>query len=130
MAWSDAARAAALESRRTHGAVAKSTRRNLIYTRPQDINKGVHINRSEMAAYIREARSVGLRGKSNQAEMLKMATGRGEYFTNVKGAHFGDQGLKGLVWRSTRKAGDSRRRAPAGGVPKWSAKSVKYTKKY
>ena len=122
MAWSDAARAAAAEARRMHA-------RQRLYTSGKSLDRSMHVTRYEMARSLREMRGVGLRG----AALLKNVTtlsswGMGKnttkVYTNVKGAHFVDQGLGGLVWR----AGKGSNTAPRGGVPKWAASQVKYTK--
>ena len=124
MAWSDAARAAALESRRMH-------MHKTLYTPGKNPDRSMHVSRREMARSLREMRGVGLRGEAllkNVTTLSPWGSGKNttKVYTNVKGAHFVDQGLKGLVWRGTTKSSP----APRGGVPKWSAKSVKYTKKY
>jgi hypothetical protein len=128
MAWSDAAREAALAARRMH--VRKD-----VYV-PDKI--GVHIWRGEMAKWLREARSTGLRGPGKSEAAAKMATGKNHpgvdthYYTSVKGAHFVDQGLGGLVWRQPKGVSKTvagvERRAPRGGAPKWAASKVKYTR--
>lgn len=119
MAWSDAARAAAAEARRRH-----------LYTPGKNPDRSMHVSRSEMARSLREMRGVGLRGSAlinNVTTLSPWGSGNKttKIFTNVKGAHFVDQGLKGLVWR----AGTKYAHAPRGGVPKWAAKSVKYAKR-
>jgi len=127
MAWSDKAREAALQARRMHA-------RKQLYTPGKD---SVHVYRNEMARALREARSTGLRGKGKSQGALDMATGKSfgsSYFTNVKGAHFVDQGLGGKVWRQpkgvSKSVGGKLRKAPRGGVPGWAAKSVGYYQGY
>lgn len=93
MAWSDKARAASLEIRRRR-------RKKTLYEPPSD---GVHVFRRDMAKMLREARGEGYRGGKGAAEKaVAFATGDGagrkRYFTNVKGAQFVDQGLKGKVF--------------------------------
>lgn len=94
---------------------------------------GVHVYRKEMAAMLKEARGIGYRGPGGSRKAVAFATGsthgaqEPRYYTNVKGAHFVDQGLGGLVWRRGPGAYKGAR-TPRGGVPKWAAKAVKFSK--
>lgn len=128
MAWSDAARAAAALARKRTGQLARGARRRAMYEPPGNRDKAAHVPRSQMAQMLREARSNGRDYRGNATGSMNAvdyATAQGRYFTNVKGAHFVDQGRKGLVWRSPSGKGP----APKGGVPKWAAKSVKFTRR-
>lgn len=66
--------------------------------------EAAHVGRSTMAASLREARSIGLKGPGKSKEAAKFATSHN--YTGVKGAHFVDQGLGGQSW--------------AKNVPKWA----------
>jgi hypothetical protein len=124
MAWSDAARAAAAEARRRN-------KRQLLYSPGKN---SVHVNRSVMAAYLREARSTGLRGRGKSLQATRFATHTLEKnpsfttFTNVKGAHFVDQGLKGTAWRYAKGGRAAQRGYPTKGTPGWAAKAYKFSK--
>lgn len=122
MAWSEQARQAALQARRMH-------RRSQLYNPPAP-GSGVHLSRGEMAAYLKDTRRAVRQTNffkrspalSNDAAMRNAtaASGDSKFFTNVKGAHFADQGLKGTVWRYVRGG------VPKGvSVPKWAATAVK-----
>ena len=124
MAWSDAARAAAAETRRRN-------KRKLLYTPGAN---AVHVNRSVMAAYLKEARSTGLRGRGKSLQAVKFATHTLEKnpsftsFSNVKGAHFADQGLKGTAWRYAKGGRAAKAGYPTKGTPSWAAKTYKFSK--
>lgn len=111
MAWGDAARQAALEARRRNAA------RKRTYE-PNDNSNRVHLTRNEMAAYLRDMRKSGVGPGYKALRSLKHNIAGGRLYTNVKGAHFADQGLKGTAWRKT-----GSRPAPA-----WSASKTKFSK--
>lgn len=116
MAWSDEARAAALEARRRKA-------RQMLYGvgqhRTDKPEARVHLTRKEMAQHLRDMRkSSSVKGYG----VLKSLRKEGKYsadrfYTNVKGAYTADQGLKGTAWRKT----GSR---PA---PSWSALRTKFS---
>src|SRR4051812_28924203 len=111
MAWSDEARRAAAEARRMH-------RRHQLYD-PVPAGHGEHLPRREMARDLREARryirkdyprlTPALRNQAAVREVTHShRSGRRVTFTNVKGAHFVDQGMRGQVWRYARSTSDPR----------------------
>lgn len=110
MAWTDAAREAAAETRK---------RRKLTYTPTKD---GAHINRGTMAMYLREARNQGMRGKGGSVKAAQALQGD---YTNVKGAHFVDQGLTGTAWRYKAGSRAAKQGYPTKGMPKWAAVKFK-----
>lgn len=130
--WSDAARQAALAARR-------AKRRTALYTPGRDRERTMHVSRSEMARSLREMRGVGLRGSALIKSVTTLtpwgSNGKTtKVYTNVKGSHFVDQGLKGTVYRAPPKparVSSSFHRnyyaAPVGGAPSWAAKTVKVT---
>lgn len=122
MAWSDAARAAALAARRAHA-------RKRLYEPPKGGGYGVHMGRREMAAHLRDMRASarahghgymvrGFRAVRYAGSFHGHNVGRTKLYTSVKGAHFADQGLRGTAWRSV-----GSRAAPA-----WAAKVTKFSK--
>lgn len=129
MAWSNAARAAAKEAR-------MRKIRQSVYSRDYGTKgDGVHVNRQEMARMLREARSTGLRGRGKSVAATAFATNTGKtpwkgfsaktahkYYTNVKGAHFVDQGLGGTAWRYAKNG-----RTQLGATPSWAAKKYKFS---
>lgn len=118
MAWSDEARRAALEARRRKA-------RKTLYEPPKNPDNGLHMSRKEMANHIRDMRG-GRHGREFHGYSILQSAlqfdnpGRKtptKIYTNVKGADFFDQGLKGTAWR---KKGSR----PA---PSWSAIKTKFS---